>query len=307
MKKYKKIYIEITNRCNLSCRFCLESKRPKRFMPPDEFETILRKIDGFTNHLCLHVLGEPLLHPDFPGILDICRRYGLRVNLSTNGTLLAQHRAALLTHPALRQINFSVHSLAETASSANREALLTAILHFTRAARSTPLYICLRLWNAATPATEGISSPNDRILEQIQTVFGIPEPIRNVPTLGNGIALAPRVFLSLASPFSWPHLPGPDRGERGTCRGLRDHIAILVDGTVVPCCLDAEADIPLGNIHRQSLSQMMTSPRAEALRRGFSAQKIVEPLCRRCSFRQRFLPDPAHGVLPPPGEKRTRI
>jgi radical SAM protein with 4Fe4S-binding SPASM domain len=77
------------------------------------------------------------------------------------------------------------------------------------------------------------------------------------------------------------------------CRGLRDHLAILVDGTVVPCCLDADGQVALGNIFRQPLVAILASPRALRLREGFGHQWLVEPLCRRCAYRQRFAATPA--------------
>ncbi len=285
LKKFKKIYIEITNRCNLACSFCHQSDRAKAFMRMEDFRAILESINGYTDHLALHVLGEPLLHPELGEILALCQAHGLKVNLTTNGTLLSQRQKLLLTGPALRQVNISLHGLAELPHGPEQEAALAGVFAFIREAMRTPLFISLRLWNLSVAET---SHSNQDILDRIANFFGLSEPLAAKLTPGHGITLAPKVFLSQNPRFTWPHGPAPDLGGKGTCRGLKDHIAILVDGTVVPCCLDGEADIPLGNIHAQSLAEICASPRAEAMRTGFSQRRLTESLCRRCTFRHAF-------------------
>lgn len=286
LKKFKKIYLEITNRCNLSCSFCLRSERAKSFMRPKDFRAILGTIKDHTDHIALHVLGEPLLHPELGEILALCQEHGLKVNLTTNGTLLPQRQELLLASQALRQVNISLHGLSELPDGPDQEAALAGVLAFIQEAmRSTPLFISLRLWNLST--TEE-SVRNQGILNRITDFFSLDKPLIDRLTPGHGITLAPNVFLSQNARFTWPHAPAPDLGDKGTCRGLRDHVAILVDGTVVPCCLDAEADIPLGNIHAQSLAEILSSPRAATIRTGFAQRRLTEPLCRRCTFRQFF-------------------
>lgn len=291
MKKFKKIYIEITNHCNLSCSFCHKSNRARAFMSAAAFADIARQIRDHTDYLALHVLGEPLLHPQLDQLLAICQQQGLRVNLTTNGTLVTGLRPLLLASPALRQINISLHSVADQQVKAgmSMQDYLTGIFSFIReASATTPLYISLRLWNM-TKENDGTNSRrNDYILEQLEAFFALPCRIADEQTPGQGITLAPRVFLSQNQRFTWPHAEGADLGNRGFCRGLRDHVAILVDGTVVPCCLDAEADINLGNIHCKPFGDILAGPRATMIRRGFSSKLLVEQLCRRCSYRQSF-------------------
>ena len=287
LKKFKKIYLEITNRCNLSCSFCPQSSRAKACMPPEEFRAILGKIEGHTDHLALHVLGEPLLHPELGEILVLCQKHSLKINLTTNGTLLPQRQGLLLASPALRQVNISLHSFSEQDTGPARSGYLAGIFAFLRKAETTGLLVSLRFWNL--PATDtGLPSPNAPILKALEEFFALPGPLADRLTPGHGLTLAPGVFLSQNGRFTWPHSPAPDLGDQGTCRGLRDHVAILVDGTVVPCCLDAEADIPLGNIHEQSLAEIIDSPRAVTIRTGFFQRRLSEPLCRRCTFRQSF-------------------
>lgn len=289
---FKKIYVEVTNCCNLACDFCPRTHRPKVFMSPTVFAEILEKIRGRTGHLSLHVLGEPLLHPDFAQLLALSHQYGLRVNLVTNGTLVGRRGQTLLAAPALRQISISLHGLAQVEQGA-AEVHLREILEFSRAAsRAASLYVSLRLWNLRQSATEEEVAWNDRILQQLTTAFAVPALNAAELQAKRGIPLAPRIFLNPEEQFTWPHPAAPDLGRHGYCRGLRDHLAILADGTVAPCCLDADGLLALGNILHASLAEILESPRARQIREGFEQQRMVEPLCRRCSYRQRFSPTP---------------
>lgn len=288
MTTFKKIYIEITNRCNLACPFCAQNTRAAQTMEEAAFADVVRALRGVTRFLSLHVLGEPLLHPAFGQLLAICEAQGMQVNITTNGTLLGRHRQTLLAAPALRQINISLHGLAHLHPEA-AQAHLREIIDFSlEASRATELYISLRLWNLG--AGEGAEDGrwNAWLLDQLSHSFSKQELCLAALKPERGIPLAPRVFLNCEPQFDWPRLDGPELCRYGHCRGLRDHLAILVDGTVVPCCLDAEGVLALGNIFTQSLPDILVAPRARRLREGFTHQWLVEPLCRRCAFRQRF-------------------
>lgn len=287
---FKKIYIEITNRCNLACSFCQPSSRTPAFMRPGDFAEILKRISGHTNHISLHVLGEALLHPELALVLAMSRDYGLRVNLATNGVLLAQNQAMLLRQPALRQVNISLHSFEKSGDEAALDGYLTGIFSFISAAAvsSSPLFINLRIWDRNQAIETGGSDLSGLIRKRLANHFKTATPIPADFGGGRGLTLAPQVFLSQENLFVWPHVPGPELGPNGYCRGLRDHLAILVDGTVVPCCLDAEADMPLGNIFEKSLAEILAGPRATMIRAGFASQRLVEPVCRRCNYRLRF-------------------
>jgi MoaA/NifB/PqqE/SkfB family radical SAM enzyme len=288
VKKFKKIYIEITNHCNLSCSFCCQSKRSKAWMRPEDFAKITEQVKAFTSHVALHVLGEPLLHPDLGRLLLDCQRNSLAVNLTTNGTLLPRHQNLILASPAIRQINISLHSAIDMEDEGVLSDYLAGIFTFILQARTArPIYISLRLWNLHG-TTVAAPRRNHSVLRKIEDFFDLPFKLTDKLTPGQGIPLAPNVFLSQNKRFTWPQAPAPDRGSVGFCRGLRDHAAILVDGTVVPCCLDAEADINLGNIHEVPLPEILAGPRATALYTGFSQRRLVEALCRRCSYNHNF-------------------
>lgn len=254
-------------------------------MQPADFSEIIRQVKECTSHIALHVLGEPLLHPNLGQLLTDCQRNGLAVNLTTNGTLLPKQQGILLQSKALRQVNISLHSAVDINTESGLSEYLAGIFEFIRQVRaSRSIYICLRLWNLNENGAD-LSLKNEPMLRRIEEFFDLPTKLADAVTPGHGITLAPNVFLSQNSRFEWPHALEKELGKVGCCRGLRDHVAILVDGTVVPCCLDAEADIKLGNIHELPLAEILTNSRASAMYEGMSQRRLVEDLCRRCSYR----------------------
>jgi radical SAM protein with 4Fe4S-binding SPASM domain len=286
---FKKIYVEVTNHCNLSCSFCHTSNRPRTSMTLADFGEILRKIKDYTRFIYLHVLGEAMLHPQFELLLLTSHRQDFQVNLSTNGTLLRAKTDLLLNSPSVRQINISLHSFTRAEGPALAD-YMTEILLFIRQyqERKSTIWLNLRLWDILENHDRAADCHRREILQQLQVFFSLPQGFADGRFSGRGLRLARGIFLSQERRFDWPHGATAISGSQGTCRGLHDHIAILVDGTVVPCCLDAEADIALGNIHHQGLEEILLSPRACRMRSGFCRRHLVEPLCRRCNYRKRF-------------------
>lgn len=285
---FKKIFIEITNRCNLACAFCSATQRPKADMTLAAFTALLPQLAPYTKHLALHVLGEPLLHPQFEQILALCHRQRMGVNLTTNGTLLPRHAQMLLDAPALRQVNISLHSVRGGSCGVDPGGYLNGVLAFSRLAASQGIYISLRIWDLPANPGQDEGRWQDEVLSWLEESFALPEALPAAVDDGQGVKLAERIFLSQKELFAWPTLSMPDLGERGTCRGMRDHVAILGDGTVVPCCLDAEGIISLGNVFAEPFANIVAGERAVRIRRGFRERRIVEELCRRCSYRERF-------------------
>jgi len=297
-RRFKKVYIEISNVCNLQCSFCPEVERGKRFMDPTLFEKVITAIGPLTEEVCFHLMGEPLLHPQLSGYLDFCAVHQVPVNLTTNGILLDEKRRdQLLAAPALKQVNFSLQSFDSNFPGQDNTAYLEKIFDFTRRAltQRPALYINYRFWNVGdSPSESGNPKLFDQIRQALQVDFNPALDVRrkkSAPIMG-------RVSLHLDSRFEWPNPHHPIRSEKGFCYGLTSHIGILADGTVVPCCLDKEGVINLGNCGRQSIDDIINSTRARTMRNGFHKGILVEDLCRKCTFIARFdqkVHNPAHG------------
>jgi radical SAM protein with 4Fe4S-binding SPASM domain len=287
-KRFKKVYVEITNRCNLQCAFCASSKSESRFITLSEFRHIAGQVRPFSDYIYLHVLGEPLLHPALGAILDIAENERLKVNLTTNGTLLGKWVDDLMNKPALRQINISMHSKGGSTESGPAEAYIESILKTVKKLiTGSHVIVSIRLWNISQQNKES-STFNKVVIRRIHEVF--PEwDSQALPLKGKeGYTIAERLYLNTDQVFTWPNMDAPFIRNDGFCYGLKDQLAVLADGTVVPCCLDCEGVINLGNIYQQSLEEIMTGERALKITEGFSRRHLSEELCRRCSFRTRF-------------------
>jgi len=275
--RFAKIYLEISNLCNLSCAFCPGTKRPKRRMTPEEFSILAPKLRPYTDYLYFHLMGEPLCHPQLSEFLEIAGQQGFRVILTTNGTLLAKQQELLLSSPALHKVNISLHAFEANDLAVSFKKHLADCIAFGQAAKGEKLVV-YRLWNQG-----GADKKNQEILDALHTAFPQPWTVEQ-----RGTRLSNRTYLEYGDKFDWPDLSAPEGSSRVFCYGLRDQLGILCDGTVVPCCLDHEGDLALGNIFRQDMEEIINSPRAKAIYDGFSQKEAAEPLCRRCGYARRF-------------------
>ncbi|MGL5540133.1 MAG: radical SAM/SPASM domain-containing protein [Erysipelotrichaceae bacterium] len=275
--RFKKIYLEITNACNMACSFCTQNKRPTRFLSKAEFAFLLQEVKPYTNYVYLHVLGEPLMHPLLPTFCEMAHEAGIAINLTVNGTLLAKRLDELATVP-IRQINISLHNFQE--QGVELEPYLASIMEgVTRLKGQT--YLSLRLW---AKQQDGLRSDAVAVLEGLRRYYAIEE--ETLFAKGR-VTLEPNVFLHVEDVFEWPSLDAPLVKE-GYCYGLKDQAAILVDGTLSACCLDGDGAIHLGNVYEQGLGPLLESERVRTMVEMFQNQKCSEALCKHCTFRLRF-------------------
>lgn len=273
----KKAYLEITNVCNLACAFCPGTKREPRFMTEEQFVVLAAKLRPHTEYLYLHLMGEPLLHPRLAGILERAGRLGFKVVVTTNGTLLGDRGALLVSAPAVHKVNVSLQSF-EANSRGELQDYVNQCAEFAAAMSGAGRLCALRLWNG-----KGQDSLNPEIERLLRLRFPGPWPESR-----GSRALADRVWLEPGDRFDWPDMEAEDRGERCFCYGLRDQVGVLCDGTVVPCCLDREGAMALGDLFAEDLDKIMSTDRARKIYESFSKRQAVEPLCRRCGYARRF-------------------
>ena len=274
--RFQKIYVEISNLCNLKCSFCPGTKRPGRRMTAVEFSALLPKLRPWTDYLYFHLMGEPLCHPELAAFLALAEKQGFRVILTTNGTLLPKMHW-LLEMPALHKVNISLHAFEANVGGTSLEEYVDGCLGFGIASAGRKLVV-YRLWNQG-----GQDALNRKILEQLHEAFPAPWEQKR-----QGIRMGEKTFLEYGDKFDWPDLSAQEGSGRVFCYGLRDQLGVLCDGTVVPCCLDHEGDLALGNVFAQPLEEILESPRAKAIYDGFSHRQAMEPLCRRCGYARRF-------------------
>lgn len=276
-KRFQKIYLEISNICNLKCSFCPGTKRSPHVMTEEEFSAMLPKLRPWSDYLYFHLMGEPLCHPHLEQFLHLAGEYGFEVILTTNGTLLHRHQEMLLHAPSLHKVNISLHAFEANDLSMPFNEYLHQCFSFGQASEGKKLVV-YRLWNQG-----GADEKNAEILNTMKTYFSTTWQEER-----RGFRIGERVYLEYGDKFDWPDLNAKDDGEHVFCYGLRDQIGILCDGTVVPCCLDHEGDIALGNLHQESLEDILEKPRSQEIYLGFQRKKAVEELCRKCGYARRF-------------------
>ena len=257
-------------------------------MDLETFEKIIPQISALTEQVAFHLMGEPLLHPKLEAFMDICASHSLPVFFTSNGVLLTEKRSELLLHPTVRQVNFSLHSFYDNFPDKDPGEYLEKIFQFTEAAfdKRPDLYLNYRLWNLQTPNqdTDRNRDFRTRIEKRFQVL--IPDEVNVKSTKSR--RLLNRLYLHYDTEFIWPSLDLPVLGANGTCYGLSSHFGILADGTVVPCCLDKEGNIPLGNVKDMPIETILDSPKAQEILTGFQKRKLVNDLCKRCNYITRF-------------------
>lgn len=269
--KLKKIYIEITNICNLKCSFCSKSNRKLKEMTTDEFETILKKVNNYTDYIYLHVKGEPLTHSHLDDILFLTNKYHKKVCITTNGVFLKNKLAILKKYDNIYQINISLHS------ENNKQNYLEDIIE--SVSELTIPYISYRFWTLEEGQTD---EKNKYYLSIIKDKYHKEE-------LYNGIKLDEKIYLSLEDKFVWPNINNNYYNEIGYCYGGKTHLAILNDGTVAICCLDSEGVSSLGNIFDDTLEDILSLEKYQNIIKGFNDRKVYLEICKHCSYKDRFM------------------
>jgi len=266
MKKFKKIYIEITNICNLNCSFCSKDDKPKHELSIIEFEHILKQINNYTDYLYLHVKGEPLLHKNLKEILELCYKYNKKVNITTNATLLKEKLDIIINSKVVRQVNISLQSIINM-------NILEDIIECADTLSENNIQVQYRMW--------ANNKYQKHILNKLIGYY-------NIEFITNNNKLKNNLYLNLDKEFIWPNLANNYISDTGTCYGTRTHIGILSDGTVIPCCLDSSGIINLGNIFNEKFEDILNKERIKEMKTNFQNNKICEELCQKCGYRTRL-------------------
>lgn len=287
-KPFSKVYVEIGNVCNLQCSFCPEVERGQDRMNADQVRRTLREVKPYAERVTFHLMGEPLAHPQFAEFIEIAAQEAVPLEITTNGTLLKPCFEEALLNPTVAQVNFSLQSFFDNFAGADPETYLKRIFAFChRALKERPeLYVNFRLWNLPRGSSE--DTLNERLILRIESEFAAEVNRRVDFRMKKGKRLTGRLYLHFDSRFRWPSLKDPELRKEGSCLGGRKQMAVHANGTVVPCCLDKEAGIGLGNVLENDFASILAGPRAVSLREGFEQGELRESLCQRCDYATRF-------------------
>lgn len=286
--KFYRIYVELTNVCGLTCSFCPTKSLPSKEMDLEFFDDVMRQAKVYTKEIACHVVGDPLTQSNLGDYLDIIHKHGLKAMLTTSGYFLKKHSYETLFHPCVKQINISLNSFNKNDTTITFEQYIKPILALCDAklAREEELFINLRVWNLDEMMSE--RTFNDTLFKRLSLGFNVGLDMDSIyQERPKSIRLAAKILIHFDNYFEWPSLNNKNYGH-GTCQGLQSHIAILANGTVVPCCLDCDGIVELGNLHKSGLNEILGSKRAVNMLEGFKEGKATEELCQKCSYKDRF-------------------
>ncbi|MCF6244985.1 MAG: SPASM domain-containing protein [Sulfurovum sp.] len=286
--KFYRVYIELTNVCGLTCSFCPTKELPDKQMDLEFFESIIRQAKHYTKEIACHVVGDPLTQSNLHAYLDIIHKYGLKAMLTTSGYFLKKHSYDTLFHPCVKQINISLNSFNKNDTSLTFDQYISPVLQLCeeKVLRNKELFINLRVWNLDEMMSE--LSFNEVLFQRLNETFHATLNLKNIYNeRPKSIRLASKILVHFDAYFEWPSLSNTNYGD-GTCQGLQSHIAILASGKVVPCCLDCDGMIELGDLHESSLENILHTKRTVSMIEGFKEGKAVEELCQKCSYKDRF-------------------
>ena len=264
---FKKIYIEITNACNLNCAFCIKNSRKINYMSLDNYKKIIDKIKGCTREVYFHILGEPLMHPDVLEFIKYANDNNILVNITTNGYLIKNIDMV----EGIHRLNISLHSYDEKYKK-DIITYLDNIFDVVDKIRDKT-FISLRLWVGNKNA--------NYMLDYINKRYRV-----NIDKLDNNVKtkITNNLIIDSFHEFIWPDLNNDYYNDKGRCLGLIDHIGILSDGTIVPCCLDSKGIINLGNIYLDNLDDVLNKELVTTMIDGFKKGYKCQELCKHCSF-----------------------
>lgn len=274
MKKFKNVYIEITKACNLKCKFCPSQYHSNhKFLNLDEFKHIINEVKDFTNGIYLHILGEPLLHPNLFEMIDYASKF-VKVSLTTNGHLIKNHYQELAKSP-LYVLNISLQSLVNF----NEDVIKEYFIYLDKLIKSRDhkLPIHLRIWNDSLDYS---TNKLNTLLVQLIKEYEFEK--------------YPYVNISVADEFDWPNLNDDINLTTTSCLGGKSQMGILVNGDVCICCLDYLGHTKLGNIYETSFLDILNSKTYLDVLKGWNDAKPYFDLCKRCTYRNRFLKENRH-------------
>lgn len=274
-KLFIRTYIELSDFCGLKCSFCPAPKGRRGEMGVGFFEKVCTQVSPFTQNITFHLLGDPLYLSNLPQYLSIAKDHNLPVEIVTSGLYLSRFSPSLLLSPPIRQISISLSALDELREEV-RGSVIERCLELIEAHQRlrSQTFINLRMHE---------NRLNPTLAKELCERFGVSDELEQK----GRVRLAYKVFLLMTKSFEWVRAKQEERsGEvEKKCYGLLSQVGILSNGIVVPCCIDCDGGIALGDLHTQTLEQILTSPRALAIKEGFERGVAVEEQCKRCTYR----------------------
>jgi pyruvate-formate lyase-activating enzyme len=291
------IRIETTNACNLRCRMCPQSdKKPgvaRGLMKVDLYRNIVDQIAAFPeNHnalFYLHICGEPLLHKQSVEFIRYAADLGFKPILTTNATLLTTELTAKLLASGLSRIEFSFEGVTPeifetTRLGAKYDVVHRNIMDFLEQNRAAGKPVHTELVVVDLPHVEA------RLLrdycEKMRAHFDT---------------------VNLSGYFDWLGRVETVKYERSHYRGCAatdTDLNVLWDGRVVPCCMDVDGAMVIGDFTKQCYLEILADLRRHALRERLQCGQLKGLLCSQCQvpWGGRMIRETSHSCSQKPEE-----
>ena len=319
---FRKVFIELTNHCNMSCDFCPDSimTRKRGFMDLDLAKRIINELSekDMTRSIDFHLMGEPMLHPHYAELATYVHEKGLNAVLYTNCTLLNKKNISKLVSIPLSGMVLSVQSsnagafINRRARNINFEDYIKGVESFVHSwinsRNRTPLSI-----HYMTGLQD--NSPGKELIKNRQECIDIlsywrdflhkidPDSVEkyhflpkvNLNNLWSQYMIYPgiSVFFKYCHTWDGQMLPAGYQvrpNSRGICKEIIDRnkmssFAILWNGETTYCCSDYDGSLELGNVSGRSIEDVYFGDKASHIRDMAEKEKIVHPTCQSCRGR----------------------
>ncbi|PDW17392.1 SPASM domain-containing protein [Helicobacter pylori] len=278
-KPFKKIYIELSDICGLQCSFCPNPKNIRGVMPLELFEKVCKEVAPLTPIITFHVLGDPCKLKNLNHYLNAAKRFSLKVDLVTSGAYLCDFETLL--QDAIYQISISLDAGLDNHNKLNQHRYIQKILEFChyKCEKNSEVFLNLRIQDSTLEKHQNLIKP---FLESFECVS-----LETLKSQGR-TRLFKKSFLNIQKTFKWPDLnaqnPLNQESKIPYCYGLIKQVAILSNGVVVPCCMDTQAHINLGDLNHMPLKDILNSQKAIAIKTHFLKGEALELLCKNCSY-----------------------
>lgn len=253
------------------------------------FEKINQEVKPYTKELAYHIVGDPLVLSNLKAYLDISFNHGLKVNLTSSGNNMTQKDFGTLSHAAIKQVNFSINSYHANSHKKSLDAYLMPLFEFAQYVIESgkELFINFRLWNF--DQTQSAKTFNELVFEKVNVFFKSQLDLNHAyESKPKSMKIARKLFFTFDDYFQWPSLKNKQVQTQGYCYGLNSHFGVLSSGVVVPCCLDKDGIINLGNLKTQRLEDILNTQRVKKIQQGFKNFTAVETLCQHCEYKTKF-------------------
>lgn len=310
--KLREAFLEITSRCNFRCRFCVhpQMRRPKMDMDANDAKRLIGQIaESFAiDHLSLHLYGEPLLHDRVNELARYATQNRLNVNLTTNGAMLTKTKLKAFLDDNVWRIVLSIQHDEKDFGTRRAGKRWTAQSYFGHIAKLVQFFIDYKSRHADCPTRleihyllTGDIKPGVQLIENDADVAKVlnwwgkrlpdhfkpesnPNPIEDQES-GYRIQFGRDAYIRFKPAISFGNAVGeaaPDQCDNGYCFFPDSVLCILSDGNLVPCCIDFEGEMKMGNALESDIVTVWNGSRAREIRAAFERGEAPTDRCRQC-------------------------